>query len=71
MYQKEIAIASHKYTVHLKTGKPIVRAVLIVPAWLAKLQESEKQQIRALTIETELELYDEDYNFLSDRKSVV
>ena len=65
MYQKEIAIASHKYTVHLKTGKPIVKAVLIVPVWLAKLQESEKQQIRALTVETELELYDADYNFLS------
>ncbi len=65
MYQKEIAIASHKYTVHLKTGKPIVRAILIVPVWIAKLQESEKQQIRALTVETELELYDEDYNFLS------
>ena len=65
MYQKEIDIASHKYTVHLKTGKPIIKALLIVPIWLAKLQESEKQQIRALTVETELELYDENYNFLS------
>ena len=65
MYQKEIDISSHKYTVHLKTGKPIIKALLIVPIWLAKLQESEKQQIRALTVETELELYDENYNFLS------
>ena len=65
MYQKEIDIVTTKYTVHLKTGKPVLRAILIVPVWLAKLQESEKQQIRALTVETELELYDEDYNFLS------
>ena len=65
MYQKEIDIVTTKYTVHLKTGKPILRAVLIVPVWIAKLQESEKQQIRTLIIETELELYDEDYNFLS------
>ena len=65
MYQKEIDIVTTKYTIHLKTGKPVLRAVLIVPVWIAKLQESEKQQIRALTVETELELYDEDYNFLS------
>ena len=65
MYQKEIDIVTTKYTVHLKTGKPVLRAVLIVPVWIAKLQESEKQQIRTLNIETELELYDEDYNFLS------
>ena len=65
MYQKELAIETTKYTVHLKTGKPVLRAVLIVPVWIAKLQESEKQQIRALTVETELELYDADYNFLS------
>ncbi len=65
MYQKEIDIVTKKYTVHLKTGKPVLRAVLKIPVWIAKLQESEKQQIRALTVETELELYDEDYNFLS------
>ena len=65
MYQKEIDIETTKYTVHLKTRKPVLSAVLIVPVWLAKLQESEKQQIRTLTIVTELELYDEDYNFLS------
>ena len=65
MYQKELDIVTTKYDVHLKTGKPVVRAVLIVPVWLAKLQESEKQQIRTLTVETELELYDEDYNLLS------
>ena len=65
MYQKEIDIVTKKYTAHLKTGKPIIKALLIVPIWLAKLQENEKQQIRALTVETELELYDEDYNFLS------
>ena len=65
MYQKEIDIVTTKYTVHLRTGKPIIKALLIVPVWLAKLQESEKQQIRALTVETELELYDADYNFLS------
>ena len=65
MYQKEIDIITKKYTIHLKTGKPVSRAVLIVPVWLAKLQENEKQQIRALTVETELELYDNDYNFLS------
>lgn len=65
MYQKELDIVTTKYTVHLKTGKPVLKAVLIVPVWLAKLQESEKQQIRTLTVETELELYDEDYKFLS------
>ena len=65
MYQKELAIETAKYTVHLKTGKPVIRAVLVVPVWLAKLQENEKQQIRDFTVETELELYDEDYNFLS------
>ena len=65
MYQKEIDIVTTKYTVHLRTGKPVLRAVLIVPVWIAKLQESEKQQIRTLNIETELELYDNDYNFLS------
>ena len=65
MYQKEIAIASHKYTVHLRTGKPVLRAVLIVPVWIAKLQESEKQAIKSFTLQTELELYDNDYNFLS------
>ena len=65
MYQKEIDIVTTKYSIHLKTGKPVLRAVLIVPVWIAKLQESEKQQIRALAVETELELYDEDYNFLS------
>ena len=65
MYQKEIGLITTKYTVHLRTGKPVVRAVLVVPVWLAKLQENEKQQIRALTVETELELYDEDYNLLS------
>ena len=65
MYQKEIDIASRKYTVHLKTGKPIIKALLIVPIWLAKLQESEKQEIKSLKLQTELELYDADYNFLS------
>lgn len=65
MYQKEIDIVTTKYTVHLNTGFPALRAVLIVPVWIAKLQENEKQQIRALTVETELELYDENYNFLS------
>ena len=65
MYQKELAIKTAKYTAYLKTGKPVVRSVLIVPVWIAKLQENEKQQIRALTVETELELYDEDYNLLS------
>ena len=65
MYQKEIDIVTTKYAVHLKTGKPVLRAVLIVPVWIAKLQENEKQQIRALAVETELELYDADYNFLS------
>ena len=65
MYQKEIAIASHKYTVHLKTGKPTIKALLIVPIWLAKLQESEKQAIKSFTLQTDLELYDADYNFLA------
>ena len=65
MYQKEIDIVTTKYSVHLKTGKPVLRAVLIVPVWIAKLQENEKQQIKTFTAETELELYDEDYNFLS------
>lgn len=66
MYQKEIDIKTTKYCLCLKSsGKPIIKALLIVPIWLAKLQENEKQQIRALTVETELELYDEDYNFLS------
>ena len=65
MYQKEIDIVTKKYTVHLKTGEPTVRAVLIVPVWLAKLQESEKQAIKSFALQTELELYDADYNFLS------
>ena len=65
MYQKEIAIETAKYTVHLRTGKPVLRAVLVVPVWIAKLQESEKQAIKSLTLQTELELYDEDYNFLA------
>ena len=65
MYQKEIDIASHKYTVHLKTGKPIIKALLMVPIWLTKLQGSEKQAIKSLTLQTELELYDNDYNFLA------
>ena len=65
MYQKENDIVTTKYTVHLKTGKPVVRAVLIAPVWLAKLQESEKQAIKSFRLQTELELYDEDYNFLS------
>ncbi len=65
MYQKEIDIVTTKYTAHLKTGKPVLRAIVIVPVWIARLQESEKQQIRAFSVETELELYDEDYNFLS------
>ena len=65
MYQKEIDIVTTKYTVHLETGKPVVRAVLVVPVWLAKLQESEKQAIKSFTLQTELELYDADYNFLS------
>ena len=65
MYQKEIDIVTTKYTAHLKTGKPVLRAVLIVPVWIAKLQESEKQAIKSLTLQTELELYDDDYNFLS------
>ena len=64
MYQKEIDIVTTKYTVHLKTGKPIIKALLIVPIWLAKLQESEKQSIKSFALQTELELYDEDYNFL-------
>jgi hypothetical protein len=51
--------------VHLKTGKPVLRAVLIVPVWIAKLQESEKQAIKSFALQTELELYDNDYNFLS------
>jgi hypothetical protein len=51
--------------VHLKTGKPVLRAVLIVPVWIAKLQKSEKQVIKSFTLQTELELYDDDYNFLS------
>ena len=65
MYQKEIDIVTTKYTVHLKTGKPVLKAVLIVPVWIAKLQESEKQAIKSFTLQTELELYDDDYNFLS------
>ena len=65
MYQKEIDIASRKYTVHLKTGKPIIKALLIVPIWLAKLQESEKQETKSFKLQTELELYDADYDFLS------
>ena len=65
MYQKEIDIVTTKYTVHLRTGKPIIKALLIVPVWLAKLQESEKQALKSFTLQTELELYDEDYNFLS------
>ena len=65
MYQKEIDIVTTKYTVHLKTGKPVLRAVLIVPVWIAKLQESEKQVIKSFALQTELELYDNDYNFLS------
>ena len=65
MYQKEIDIVTTKYTVHLKTGKPVVRAVLMVPVWIAKLQESEKQAIRSFTLQTELELYDDYYNFIS------
>ena len=65
MYQKEIDIVTKKYTVHLKTGKPVSKAVLIVPVWLAKLQESEKHPIRSLKVETEIELYDDDHNFLS------
>ena len=65
MYREEIDIVTTKYTVYLKTGKPILRAVLIVPVWLAKLQESEKQQIKSFDLQTELELYDDDYNFLS------
>ena len=65
MYQKEIDIVTTKYTVHLKTGKPVVRAVLIAPVWIAKLQESEKQAIRSLLVQTEIELYDNDDNFLT------
>ena len=65
MYQKEIDIVTTKYTVHLETGKPVVRAVLVVPVWLAKLQENEKLAIKSFTLQTELELYDADYNFLS------
>ena len=65
MYQKEIDIVTKKYTIHLKTGKPVSRAVLIIPVWIAKLQESEKQAIKSFTLQTELELYDDDYNFLS------
>ena len=65
MYQKEIDIVTTKYTVHLRTGKPVVRAVLVVPVWLAKLQENEKLAIKSFTLQTELELYDADYNFLS------
>ena len=65
MYQKEIDIVTKKYTVHLKTGKPVSRAVLVVPVWITKLQESEKQTIKSFTLQTELELYDADYNFLS------
>ena len=66
MYQKEINIVATKYKVSLKSsGKPVVRAVLIVPIWLAKLQENEKQNIRTLTLEAELEFYDEDHNYLS------
>ncbi len=65
MYQKEISIETAKYIVHLRTGKPVLRAVLVVPVWLAKLQESEKQAIKSFALQTELELYDADYNFLS------
>ena len=65
MYQKEIDIVTTKYTVHLKTGKPVLKAVLIVPVWIAKLQESEKHSIKSFTLQTELELYDNDYNFIS------
>ena len=65
MYQKEIDIVTTKYTVHLKTGKLVSRAVLMVPIWLAKLQENEKRDIKSFALQTELELYDDDYNFLS------
>ena len=65
MYQKEIDIVTTKYTVHLKTGKPVIRAGLIIPLWLAKLQESEKHSIKTFTLQTELELYDDEDNFLS------
>ena len=66
MYQKEIDIKTTKYCLCLKSsGKPIIKALLIVPIWLAKLQENEKQAIKSFTLQTELELYDNDYNFLS------
>ena len=41
MYQKEIDIVTKKYIAYLKTGKPVLMAVLLVPVWIAKLQESE------------------------------
>ena len=65
MYQKEIDIVTKKYIAYLKTGKPVLMAVLLVPVWIAKLQESEKQAIKSLSLQTELELYDNDHNFIS------